>query len=194
MRRRTFCCRRTTTASRSFSRSSPIASCRPRRSSRCATASHVSSASQLDRSTRPKAAHEFEAAKRQARRCPSRRRTLLRYVNERDVSTSARACCRTVEARSPLRRCRCEVAEAVGAGLPAARHRRQRHSRGRDRCCSPHDLAARRACGCCSAASSRMPKPTARCTRPTSCSSRGSGGSAARNSADYEAADSDCSA
>ena len=65
--------------------------------------------------------------------------------------TSARGCCRYVSAYGgdPALSPR-EVAEAVGAGVPAARHRRQRDPAGRVRISRRRASRPRRRCGCCS--------------------------------------------
>ena len=80
-------------------------------------------------STRPRAGARVRGAARRSRSTlPEPSATLLRYVNDRDVVHLG---ARLLPYVGCLRRrpgaVAVAVAEAVGAGLPAARHRRQRH-------------------------------------------------------------------
>ena len=115
------CGRRTTTASRSCSTASPIASCRQRRSSACAPRSGGSCWRR--RSTRVDKAAGANASSRRcatlAATLPEPSATLLRYVNDRDVvHLGARLlpyvelyggdpACRRRSRRSRPRRCSC---------------------------------------------------------------------------------------
>ena len=82
-------------------------------------------------------------------RCPSRRRRCCATCSSATSSTSARACCRSSDRARDGRAVGLEIAEAVRAGLPAARPRGQRDSRGRIGIPRRGSCAATRRCGCC---------------------------------------------